>query len=163
MARCRASAMLSLSHTLLAHSAGASDRPLWARPLVMARVAGWCAGCSDISHRLRHRSTLRPMTIDPGALYRTLSRTHHGPGHRTADVDPDLVVPATPQWTVHDVVAHLSGISEDATSGNMAGAPGDAWTAAQVERGAGRSIARTRRPVAANSPMLEALLLVARR
>jgi len=44
VARLRASTMLSLSHTLLDHSAGASDRPLCARPLVMARVAGWCEG-----------------------------------------------------------------------------------------------------------------------
>jgi len=59
-----------------------------------------------------------------------------GPG-----VDPDLVVPATPLWTVHDVVAHVSGVANDARNGNMAGAPGDAWTAAQVERARGRSIA----------------------
>ena len=60
----------------------------------------------------------------------------------TADgVDPDLVVAATPEWTVHDVVAHLVGVATDAATGNMAGAPGDEWTAAQVRRGAGKSIA----------------------
>lgn len=80
------------------------------------------------------------MTIDLGALYG--AARERITSLVTADgVDPDLVVPATPDWTVHDVVAHLAGIGDDATSGNMEGAPGDAWTAAQVARGAGRSIA----------------------
>lgn len=56
-------------------------------------------------------------------------------------VDPQLAVPATPGWSVHDVVAHLTGVAADAVSGNMDGAPGEAWTAAQVARGRGRSIA----------------------
>ena len=80
------------------------------------------------------------MTIDLGVLY-------GGARERIAGlvsaegIDPDLIVPATPRWSVHDVVAHLSGIAADGTSGNMAGAPGDEWTAAQVARGAGKSIA----------------------
>lgn len=52
----------------------------------------------------------------------------------------DRPVAATPGWSIHDVLAHLVGITEDAVSGNLAGAPGDAWTAAQVERGRRRSI-----------------------
>jgi len=58
----------------------------------------------------------------------------------TDGVDPDMVVPATPEWSVHDVVAHLAGIARDAATGNMEGAPGNAWTAAQVERSRGVSI-----------------------
>ena len=79
------------------------------------------------------------MSVDPGVLYRTcrerITALVLAPG-----VDESLVVPATPEWTVHDVIAHLSGIAEDATSGNMAGAPGDVWTAAQVARGKDRSL-----------------------
>lgn len=79
------------------------------------------------------------MSVDPGVLYRTcrerITALVSAPG-----VDESLVVPATPEWTVHDVIAHLSGIAEDATSGNMAGAPGDVWTAAQVARGKDRSL-----------------------
>jgi uncharacterized protein (TIGR03083 family) len=56
---------------------------------------------------------------------------------------------------VHDVVAHLAGISEDATSGNMEGAPGEAWTAAQIARGEGRSIDDLVAQWTANAPMLE--------
>jgi uncharacterized protein (TIGR03083 family) len=80
------------------------------------------------------------MAIDLGEMYRScrerITTLVSAPG-----VDPDLVVPATPEWSVHDVIAHLSGIAEDAAQGNMAGAPGESWTAAQVTRGRERSIA----------------------
>jgi uncharacterized protein (TIGR03083 family) len=80
------------------------------------------------------------MNADPGILYRScrerIMALLSGPG-----IDPDLVVPATPAWTIHDVVAHIAGVANDARNGNMAGAPGEAWTAAQVERGRGRSVA----------------------
>jgi len=44
------------------------------------------------------------------------------------------VVPCTPEWTVRDVLSHVSGIPDDAAAGRMEGAPGESWTAAQVER-----------------------------
>ena len=44
-----------------------------------------------------------------------------------------LPVPACPGWTVHDVVAHLTGGASDGLTGNLDGAPGPAWTARQVE------------------------------
>jgi len=43
-------------------------------------------------------------------------------------------VPCTPEWTARDVLSHVSGIPDDAAAGRMDGAPGEAWTAAQVER-----------------------------
>ncbi len=42
-------------------------------------------------------------------------------------------VPACPGWTVHDVVAHLSGSVADVLGGRMEGIGSEAWTAAQVE------------------------------
>ncbi len=50
-------------------------------------------------------------------------------------------VPAAPKWTVHDVVAHLAGVATDLVEGRLDGVATDPWTAAQVERGRGRSIA----------------------
>lgn len=41
-------------------------------------------------------------------------------------------VPATPEWTVHDLIAHLVGGASDAASGRVDGAPGPAWTARHV-------------------------------
>jgi uncharacterized protein (TIGR03083 family) len=67
----------------------------------------------------------------------------------------DVSVPATPEWTVHDVVAHLAGIAEDARTGNMAGATTDAWTAAQVERGRGKAVAELVEQWAADAPAVE--------
>ena len=49
--------------------------------------------------------------------------------------------PACPGWTVHDVVAHLSGAVDDALQGRMEGAPSPAWTARQVEARHDQSVA----------------------
>jgi uncharacterized protein (TIGR03083 family) len=41
-------------------------------------------------------------------------------------------VPACPEWTVHQLIAHLSGAASDFVHGRMEGAPSDAWTARHV-------------------------------
>lgn len=43
-------------------------------------------------------------------------------------------VPCTPAWTARDVLSHVAGIPDDAFAGRMEGAPGEEWTAAQIER-----------------------------
>ena len=48
----------------------------------------------------------------------------------------DLVrtpVPGCPEWTVHDVVAHATGIVADVNAGNLDGAATEPWTCAQVD------------------------------
>lgn len=42
-------------------------------------------------------------------------------------------VPACPGWTVHDVVAHLTGICADVLAGHMEGVATEPWTDAQVQ------------------------------
>lgn len=42
-------------------------------------------------------------------------------------------MPACPEWTVKDTVAHLSGVCADIVSGNIEGVATEPWTAAQVE------------------------------
>ena len=96
------------------------------------------------------------MSVDPGVLYRTC-RERITALVRAPGVDESMVVPATPEWTVHDVIAHLSGIAEDATSGNMVGAPGDVWTAAQVARGKDRSLAELLDQWTTLAPFMEAV------
>jgi hypothetical protein len=49
-------------------------------------------------------------------------------------------VPGTPDWTVHDVLAHLAGGPADAMSGRMDGAPGPEWTARHVGERSARSV-----------------------
>jgi uncharacterized protein (TIGR03083 family) len=42
------------------------------------------------------------------------------------------LVPATPAWTVHEVLAHLAGSASDVVTGRMDGAPGPEWTSRHV-------------------------------
>lgn len=44
-----------------------------------------------------------------------------------------MLVPATPRWTVHELLAHLVGGAADAASGRLDGVTGDQWTARHVE------------------------------
>ncbi|MFS8104846.1 maleylpyruvate isomerase N-terminal domain-containing protein [Lentzea alba] len=46
--------------------------------------------------------------------------------------DLSRTVPACPEWTVHQLVAHLAGVAADFTSGRIDGAPGPEWTARHV-------------------------------
>jgi uncharacterized protein (TIGR03083 family) len=60
------------------------------------------------------------------------------------DLSPDQLatrVPATPEWTVREVLAHLAGSPSDALSGRMDGAPGPEWTARHVGERAGAGTA----------------------
>jgi uncharacterized protein (TIGR03083 family) len=52
------------------------------------------------------------------------------------DLDRDRLemhAPATPEWRVRDIVAHLTGVCADVIDGNLAGVATDAWTATQVD------------------------------
>lgn len=96
------------------------------------------------------------MSYDLGASYRAarerLSELLAVGTHATTRV------PATPAWTVHDVLAHVSGVAVDAATGNMAGAPGDAWTDAQVQRGRSVTESDLIAQWAQHGPVLEGLL-----
>jgi uncharacterized protein (TIGR03083 family) len=50
-------------------------------------------------------------------------------------------VPATPEWTVQEVLAHLCGSPADGLSGRMDGAPGPEWTGRHVAERATHSVA----------------------
>lgn len=66
--------------------------------------------------------------------------------------------PATPEWNVHDVLAHCRGITEDVRLGNIAGAGTDPWTAEQVTRHRDTSIADLIAGWSADAPLLESVL-----
>jgi len=44
----------------------------------------------------------------------------------------EAVAPATPEWRVRDVLAHMVGVNTDILTGTLDGVASDAWTAAQV-------------------------------
>jgi uncharacterized protein (TIGR03083 family) len=58
-----------------------------------------------------------------------------------SDDEAARVVPGTPKWTVHDVVAHLAAIPSDITNGRLTGIPGPDQTGRQVDERRDRSIA----------------------
>lgn len=95
------------------------------------------------------------MAIDLGVSYRAARL-------RIADlVDNDLAdvrVPATPDWTVHDVVSHLLGVVTDVSTGNLEGVTTPPWTAAQVERCAGKTVAEVIEEWAGAAPGFESFL-----
>lgn len=49
-------------------------------------------------------------------------------------------VPATPDWSVHEVLAHMAGVPSDMLSGRMDGAPGPEWTERAVAERRGRPV-----------------------
>jgi len=52
----------------------------------------------------------------------------------------DSTVPATPEWSARQVVAHLTGVAVDTVRGHREGAPGPSWTAPQVADREGRPL-----------------------
>ncbi|HUF33346.1 MAG TPA: maleylpyruvate isomerase family mycothiol-dependent enzyme [Acidimicrobiales bacterium] len=67
-------------------------------------------------------------------------------------------VPACPDWTVHDLLAHVTGVVDDALAGRLEGAGSDKWTAVQVEARRGRPLAEVVAEWAAAAPAFEAVL-----
>ncbi len=66
-------------------------------------------------------------------VYREL-RTELIAAARARIDDLEMTAPATPDWRVRDVVAHLGGVSDDVVHGNLGGVATDTWTSAQVEK-----------------------------
>lgn len=69
---------------------------------------------------------------ETGPLYR---ETRERVTALVRDLDDEVlrgVVPACPAWTIHDVVAHVTGVCVDIIEGRLEGVATDPWTDAQV-------------------------------
>ena len=73
-------------------------------------------------------------------LYRLAHASFHDLAVTLTADEWSAPVPCTPAWTARDVLSHVAGIPDDAFAGRMEGAPGEEWTAAQVERNRGLSV-----------------------
>ncbi|MBV9662372.1 MAG: maleylpyruvate isomerase family mycothiol-dependent enzyme [Actinobacteria bacterium] len=71
--------------------------------------------------------------MDFGAIYAETRQRIAELTSGLSDEQLDTEAPATPGWRVRDIVSHLTGGAADFITGNMEGAGGEAWTAAQVE------------------------------
>ncbi len=69
---------------------------------------------------------------DWGELYRDHVRAVGALAGDLSDDQLASTVPATPGWTVHDVLAHLAGGGADVVTGRLDGVPGPEWTSRHV-------------------------------
>ncbi len=69
---------------------------------------------------------------DWGQLYRDHVTALGALADDLTDAQRAATVPATPAWTVHDLLAHLAGGAADVVTGRMDDAPGPEWTARHV-------------------------------
>src|SRR5947207_5181981 len=80
--------------------------------------------------------TIRGMGLDDlapkGEAGRLYAQTRERITDLVHDAD-DAPVPTCPEWTVKDVVAHLSGVCADILGGRLDGVATDPWTARQVD------------------------------
>src|SRR5262245_10315435 len=77
-----------------------------------------------------------------------------------AGLSPELAtapVPTCPEWSVTDVLAHLTGICADVLAGNTDGVATDPWTEAQVSARRGRDIDELVAEWSETAPQVEAL------
>src|SRR6478609_7364027 len=76
----------------------------------------------------------RAAHADCGAAYETLRQDLIALVRGLDPAERARTVPATPAWTVRDVLAHVTGLTEDLNHGNYDDSDADAWTRHQVER-----------------------------
>jgi uncharacterized protein (TIGR03083 family) len=72
--------------------------------------------------------------IDYASAYRELRERVTELLRTQSDAQLDATAPATPEWRVRDVAAHLAGVCDDVSHGNMDGVASDEWTGAQVAK-----------------------------
>jgi uncharacterized protein (TIGR03083 family) len=78
--------------------------------------------------------------MDAGAIYAdTRGRIVQLVQGLSAD-DLARAVPATPRWTVRELVCHLTGVCADVVEGRLDGVTTEPWTAAQVDARRDRSL-----------------------
>ena len=77
---------------------------------------------------------------DSAAAYRAVQERMAALARQTTPEQLTRQVPACPDWTVHDLIAHAVGVAVDVTAGRIEGAGSDPWTAAQVAARAEASV-----------------------
>jgi len=97
--------------------------------------------------------------ITPDSIAQVYSESHDRIVALVRDLDDESarrLVPGTPRWTVHDVLAHLAAIPTDALAGRLGGVPTPEETGKQVDDRRDRSIAELLEEWAAGlGPILE--------
>jgi hypothetical protein len=71
--------------------------------------------------------------VDCGEIYEAARRGLVELLRSASDEELTRVVPATPEWSVHDALAHVVGITADLNADNF-GTDGDVWNAVSATR-----------------------------
>ncbi len=79
------------------------------------------------------------MDLEIGRLYRQGAASYIDFVTGLDEAQWSTPVPCCPEWTVHDVTAHVAGLTEDVLSGRIEGAGTEPWTEVQVLRGRDRT------------------------
>jgi hypothetical protein len=91
-----------------------------------------------LDHRLA-----RAATIETGDLYERTKGKFIATIEALSDEKLQVQVPATPDWSVRDALAHVVGLAADLNAQRFPTSDdvgGEVWTALQVERGRGRTL-----------------------
>ncbi|HVL81279.1 MAG TPA: maleylpyruvate isomerase family mycothiol-dependent enzyme [Actinomycetota bacterium] len=92
---------------------------------------------------------------DYGRVYRQTRERVTDLVRNLSPEDLQTSVPASPDWSVKDVVAHVTGITCDALDGKLEGTGTDEWTEAQVGARRERSIEEVLEEWGTRAPQLE--------
>lgn len=92
-----------------------------------------------------------------GGLYREGRERLSEIVRQLAPAELATTVPACPEWTVQDVIAHLTGCCADALAGNMAGVTTEAWADAQVRCRKDHTVNQVLEEWSVLAPTLEAM------
>jgi uncharacterized protein (TIGR03083 family) len=76
----------------------------------------------------------RAATTDCGQVYESLRQDLVAIVRTVGPDDLERTVPASPEWRVRDVLAHVAGLTADLNGGDIGPGDPDAWTRVQVER-----------------------------
>lgn len=78
---------------------------------------------------------------------------------QNADADALAAIsPATPEWRVCDVLAHMVGVTDDVSNGRLDGVASDAWTQNQVDQRVDCSVSDLLAEWEKTSPPFEAVM-----
>lgn len=95
---------------------------------------------------------------DVGAAYAGCRSRIGALAGRLDEAQAATTVPTCRSWSVHDVVAHVTGVVDDALAGRLDGVATDPWTAAQVDARRDRTLAEILAEWDAKAPAFEGLL-----
>ena len=98
-----------------------------------------------------------------GALYRANVEAVAGLADDLSNEQLSARVPATPDWDVHDVLAHMAGGASDLVHDRMDGAPSPQWTERHVTERSARSAEELAAELRSNAAAVAAMLADAER